>query len=168
MGGFTATVTGLKELDARLTAMGQDEAKRCIRKSLRAGAVIVQQAIQERAPVRADDQTGGNALPPGALKNDIQIHSTHDGDNLAIAIGCGSHTAHVGRLIEYGHRIVTGGTSTLTKSGQYRGKGKEQGFVTAAPYIRSGYEASRAEAVDAMMTTLAKEIEASSAGKGAA
>jgi hypothetical protein len=149
MGGFTATVTGLKELDARLTAMGQDEAKRCIRKSLRAGAVIVQQAIQERAPVRADDQT-------------------HDGDNLAIAIGCGSHTAHVGRLIEYGHRIVTGGTSTLTKSGQYRGKGKEQGFVTAAPFIRSGYEASRAEAVDAMMTTLAKEIEASSAGKGAA
>jgi HK97 gp10 family phage protein len=172
MAGFTVSITGLKELDQRLKEMGQAEAKKCIRKALKAGAVVVQAAIQERAPVRPD-LPSSTALPVGALVNDIEIHGAVEGDNLAITIGPGSHTAHAARLVEYGHRMVTGGTSRLAKSGKYRGRGKEAasvngvkgGQVPPHSFIRLAYEASRTEATDALVTTLATEIEKASTGK---
>lgn len=169
---FSVHIEGLAALDARLKEMGNAEAKKCIKKALKAGAVVVQAAIQERTPVRPD-LPSTTALPVGALVNDIQVAGIVDGDNLAIMIGPGKHTAHAARLVEYGHRAVTGGSSTKGKDGKYRGKGRESksvngvdgGQVPPHSFIRTGYEASREEATDAIVKTLAEAIEKSSGKK---
>lgn len=172
MAGFTVNIQGLAELDARLKEMGNVEAKKCIRKALKAGGKVMQEAILERTPVRPE-LPSSTALPPGALANDIVVKNTVEGDNLAVAVGPGSHTAYAARLVEYGHRSVSGGISRKDENGKYRGKGTEAasvngvsgGQVPAHPFIRTAYEASREPATDAIVTTLASEIEKSSGGK---
>jgi HK97 gp10 family phage protein len=172
MAGFSVHIEGLQALDARLKEMGNAEAKKCIKKALKAGAVVVQKEIQERTPVRPD-LPSTTALPVGALVNDIEVAGIVDGDNLAIMIGPGKHTEHAARLVEYGHRSVTGGTSTKGKDGKYRGNGREVkavngvtgGQVPPHPFIRPAYEASRTGATDVLVKTLASEIEKSSSGK---
>jgi HK97 gp10 family phage protein len=172
MAGFSVRIEGLAALDARLKEMGNAEAKKCIKKALKAGAIVVQEAIQERTPVRPD-LPSSTALPVGALANDIEVAGIVNDDNLAIMIGPGKHTAHAARLVEYGHRSVTGGTSKKSKDGKYRGNGREAesvngvsgGQVPAHPFIRPAYEASRTEATDAIVKTLAAEITKTSSGK---
>lgn len=162
--GISIGVEGLSALQAKLDDLGTKAADRAIRKALRAGAVVEQAAIVERAPIK--DVTGG-ILPAGALKSDIVIRMSRDaqGANSAI-VGPAKLTAHVARWVEYGHRMVTGGYSKLLKNGKTRGPGKQTGDVQAYPFIRPAYEASRAEVIDTICTTLATEVEKAAARKG--
>jgi HK97 gp10 family phage protein len=154
--GISITVEGLKELQAKLDALTQKQADRCIRTALKAGAAIEQAAIVERAPVK--DGTGGS-LPPGALKSDIVTRMTKDkGGALSAIVGPAKLTAHVARWVEYGHRIVHG--AKLRKGGSHIGN------VPAHPFIRPAYEATRQEVVTTICTTLASELEKSSKQKG--
>jgi HK97 gp10 family phage protein len=154
--GISIDVQGLSELQAKLDALTQKQADRCIRAALKAGAVIEQAAIAERAPVK--DGTGGS-LPVGALKLDIIVHLAKDAQGAYSAIiGPGKLTKHVARWVEYGHRIVRGA--------KLRKGGKHTGDVPAHPFIRPAYEATRQAVTTAICTTLATELEKSSKTKG--
>ncbi len=161
--GISITVEGLSELQAKLDALTQKQADRCIRTALKAGAVIEQAAIVERAPIR--DGTGGY-LPPGALKSDIVIRFLKDTTGVISAkVGPAKLTAHVARWVEYGHRIVQGGRNRIVTDKQ-RGNGVVTGEVPAHPFIRPAYEASRAEVISTICKTLATELEKASKTKG--
>lgn len=165
MGGFTAQIVGLKELDAKLSELQTTTATRVINDGLMAGGRIFQAAVTARAPERPL-LPSGTALPPGALRIDIEVHKSHDPDGLpAVIVGPGKFTQHAARWVEYGHRLVTGGYSKVMASGKTRGHGKEIGEVPAYPFIRPGYEAAREEAVGATVMTIAYEIEQAAAKK---
>src|SRR5450631_1492110 len=55
--GISVTVEGLVQLQTKLDALTTKQADRCIRTALKAGGVIEQAAIAERAPVK--DGAGG-------------------------------------------------------------------------------------------------------------
>jgi HK97 gp10 family phage protein len=162
--GFSIDVEGLSALQAKLDDLGTTMADRAIRKALKAGALIEQAAIVERAPVK--DVTGG-ILPPGALKSDIVIRMKKDasGANSAV-VGPAKLTAHVARWVEYGHRLVVGGRSRVLRSGKTKGPGKQVGQVEAYPFIRPAYEASRAAVTEAICKTLAAEVDKAGNTKG--
>ena len=168
--GFTAQIVGLKELDQKLSELKTTQATKIIRDGLKAGGGVFQAAIQERAPERPD-VPAGDALPPGALAQDIEIHMGKDGNGLAAAIVTpGKYTAHVANMVEYGHRIVRNGYShQVVRGGKlvgYRGPGRqlrdESGTlmqVPEHPFIRPAYEAVREEAVTAMVKSIAQGVE---------
>lgn len=163
MAGFSVHIDGLRELDRKLSELSTTRAKRIINDGLKAGGAVFQEAIAERAPERPD-LPSGDALPPGALKQDIEVKLTKDDTGLpAVVVGPGKFTSHVARWVEYGHRLVRGGYSRLIKSGRhagkYRGPGSEVGAVEEHPFIRPGYEAAREAAVQATITTIAKGVE---------
>jgi HK97 gp10 family phage protein len=162
--GLTIEIQGLAELQAKLTDMSTRQADTAMRTALKAGAVIEQAAITERAPIK--DGTGG-ILPDGALKNDIVIKIRRDDHGgMSATVGPDKYTAHVARWVEYGHRLVRGGVSRLLANGKARGPGSQTGEVAENPFIRPAWEASRQAVTTAITTTLAAEIEAAAARKG--
>jgi HK97 gp10 family phage protein len=162
--GLTIEIQGLAELQAKLNDLGTKAADAAMRKALKAGAVIEQAAITERAPIK--DGTGGT-LPDGALKNDIVIKIRRDDHGgMSATVGPDKFTAHVARWVEYGHRLVRGGVSRLLANGKTKGPGKEVDQVPEHPFIRPAWEASREAVTTAITTTLASEIEQAAARKG--
>jgi HK97 gp10 family phage protein len=150
-------VKGLEELKSKLDQLSTKEADAAIRKALRAGAAIEQAAIAERAPVKVD--TGGT-LPEGALKSDIVVKMTRDGQgNIAAIVGPDKLTSHVARWVEYGHRLVRDGYSRVLANGKTKGSGKQVGNVPAHPFIRPAFEATADEVAQTIASTLAAEIE---------
>jgi HK97 gp10 family phage protein len=164
--GFSIKLDGFEQLKATFESLATKDADACLIKALKAGAVIEQAAIVELAPVK--DSTGG-ILPDGALKSDIQITTHRPKSRSAyVTVGPGKYTAHVARWVEYGHRLVRGGRSTVLKNGKTRGPGKEIGMVQEHSFVRKGYEASRQAVSDAISTTLVAEIEKAAAKQGKA
>jgi hypothetical protein len=167
MGGFTAHLEGLKELDAKLAEpanVNSARAKRAFNTALRAGGKVFQTAVQEEAPVRPD-LPSGDALPVGAMKQDIEMRLGKDDDGLPAAIvEPGEYTWRQANWVEYGHRMVVGGYSTESKKhpGLYRGPGHQIFEVPEKSFIRKAYEISREAAAEAFEVTLAAEIEKAS------
>jgi hypothetical protein len=63
--------------------------------------------------------------------------------------------------VEYGHRLVKGGSSRVGKNGSIRGIGREIGHVAAKPFIRPAIDESAQGAIEAYgrtMWALSKEI----------
>lgn len=143
-------VEGLRELQAALDRAKGPQAQRVLARGLRAGAEVFQAAIEERAPVRPA-LPSSTALPPGALRGDIEIHTlrTAEPGGAAVTVGPGKYTAHVARWVEFGHRLVRGGQSKLLPSGKTRGRGVHAGAVPPHPFLRPAFEAAQREALAA-------------------
>jgi HK97 gp10 family phage protein len=152
---FDVDTTNIKAIFDNLATKERDS---IVRKALKAGALIEQHAISERAPIK--DSTGGT-LPDGALASDITIKMSRDTDDSLMAIvGPGKYTKHVARWVEYGHRAVTGGYSRLLANGKTRGPGKVAlKDVPEHPFLRPAWEASQQEVSDTVQRVLAEEIE---------
>jgi HK97 gp10 family phage protein len=156
--GITIQIDGLVELQAKLEELKTTAAESCIRKALRAGALYEKDALETAAPVRPD-LPSGTALPPHALENDITISVNKiSDDNFIATIGPGRATAQAARLVEYGHRLVTGGRSKTGKSGKSVGPGKQVGTVPAHPWIRPTWESTENEVTRIVTDTLAEEV----------
>jgi HK97 gp10 family phage protein len=166
--GVTMEVEGLAALMAKLDDLSTKGAERASRKAVRAGGEIAQAAIIENAPVKVEGI--GGTLPPGALKNDIVLHTKKQSDGSIIAtVGPDKLTSHVARWVEYGHRQVVGGRSRLLANGTTRGPGKQVyvskpgavglGTVPQHPFIRPAWESVAQEVAAKVQSTLATEIE---------
>jgi HK97 gp10 family phage protein len=166
---FTAQITGLRELDQKLSQLKNNQGQNIIRDGLKAGGKVFQSAIAARAPERPD-LPAGDAIPPGALKQDVEVHIGRDPDGLPAAIVTpGKFTWRVAMWVEYGHRLVRGGYSRLIRTGRnagkYRGPGSQTDTVPEHPFIRPAYEAVREEAVHTTVTTIANGIEKAAKNK---
>jgi HK97 gp10 family phage protein len=162
--GISIEIKGLEEIKATFQSLAAKDANKCILTALKAGAVVEQAAITERAPVK---DTSGGLLPDGALKSDVTVttHRYKDGTPY-VTVQPGKYTARVAQWVEYGHRLIRGGYSKVLKNGKTKGPGKVIGDVPAHPFIRPAYEASREAVADTIGKTLLAEIEKSAAKKG--
>jgi HK97 gp10 family phage protein len=156
-------IDGLKQIDEAFTAMADPaRVKKIVRKALKKGAKIEQAAMRARAPERPD-LPSGTALPPGALKADITIGNTTDGENLAVIVGPGKYTRHAAGWVEYGHQMVVGGRRSV-KNGKVTGKGHlvtvngtTLSVVPAHPWIRPAYEESATAVTTAIVDSLTED-----------
>jgi HK97 gp10 family phage protein len=150
--GIDFTFEGLPQFDAAMKELAGPAYDRAARKALRAGGKVIQAAITELAPVRASGPSG-DALPPGALKSDIELHVAKEEDgSFSAYIEPGKYTKPAARWVEYGHV-------------EKRGK-KEVGHVPAHPFFRRGFEESVGQAETTTLETFNKEIAAEAAKLG--
>ena len=165
-GGISIKVTGIEQLQANLTKLSTQAAERIIRKALRKGAMIERDAVADAAPVRPV-LPSGTALPPGALAADITVTVNKRTDGSFVAtVKPGKYTQFAATMVEYGHRMVTGGYSKKTKNGKTRGPGQEVGMVPAHPFLRPVFEATADQVTNVICQTLVDETEKAAANQG--
>ncbi len=163
MAGFTVNIKGLKELDAKLGEMKLATQKSIVRDSLMAGAEVIRTEIAARAPVRdyalSPRERGG---PQGALKLDIEKRFVYLDGLPSVLVAPGKATAWYAKWVEYGHRLVRGGYSSM-KRGKLQGRGHQVGSVEAHAFIRPGYETAREEAVQVAARRFGEDVEKAAA-----
>jgi Bacteriophage HK97-gp10, putative tail-component len=159
--GLVITFEGVEGFNRMMTDLAGPAVERIARRAVRAGGRVVQAAITEAAPERPA-LPSGTALPPGALKNDIEVHVAREKDGSVSAyIEPGKLTMHVARWVEYGHRQVAGGYSRKTAEAVeggnaiFSGPGQHVQDVPAHPFIRPAFEASELAAQDAIAMEIA-------------
>jgi hypothetical protein len=163
--GIEIKLEGFEKLDRNLLELGGAAGERIVRAAVRAAGKVVQAEIVERAPVRTDDRKtygeNGNpawSLPPGALKSDIKLRVTKDGERggFTAYVGPGKYSRPVAYWLEFGHAIVKGGR--MFNWGK-RGTGQQVGFVAARPFIRPAMEMTQDAAIAAAEEAIADELE---------
>jgi hypothetical protein len=152
----TTEIEGLSEILERFPVEVQN---RMVQRSLEQGAIVVRQAIMERAPVRADEKTlGSNSLPAGYVKADIRIAPRRSGRGWLI--GASAATAHVVRWLELGHVLIVGGKRKRGKGGvTINSGGKVIGNVPAKPFLRPGFDASWRSGLNAIYAELTRQMD---------
>jgi hypothetical protein len=166
MEGFSERIEGLSDLEERLKDLKAGTARRMVKDGCMSGGHVLAAAIAARAPVRPE-LPSGTAIPPGALRRDIEVYFGRNSEGKPAAIVVpGHYTAHVARWLEYGHRMVKGGYNRLVGTGgQTRGPGHQlkletpNGDVKAHPFIRPGFEAARGAAVTAAITKVRQDLD---------
>jgi HK97 gp10 family phage protein len=141
------------QFEQNLTKFGAKVASVILAKALRAGGNVLAEAQREAAPERTDGVRGGDALPPGALKNDIQVQIDIDGSRQVglVKVGPGLGTGHVALWLEGGHEMVSHGKKRNRK---FIGKGR----VEPHPFIGPAFQASAQHAVETVIDLIADGI----------
>jgi hypothetical protein len=90
------------------------------------------------------------------VKANIKVRIRQDGDNPIALIGpAGKDVGRAAYLVEYGHRMVTGGKSRLNAAGVFEGPGvAQEKDVPAHPFLRPAFEESVAGAIEAVGVSL--------------
>lgn len=134
---------GIVEFEGAMMQLSVDLPEKVIRKGLRKGGEVVQVAVTLATPIRNPSLPSTTALPPGALKSDVELHVVKESDgSFSAVIGFGKYTRYAAYLVEYGHELVVGGR---------KGKGGTSiGMVPAHPFFRPAFEGSEQ---GAMMVT---------------
>lgn len=154
-----------KELQQKLDQLKGEQLEKIMRKALRDGAKVYQAAVSEAAPERVETTEGSDALPPGALKSDVIVTKVPSQGGPIYEVWFGKLTRHVAFWVEYGHRLVRGGTSRVLKSGKTRGKGREVGQVKPHPFFRDAFEHSTDAAAKAISDSITKQVDRAFKGK---
>lgn len=132
------------------------------RRAVIAGAEVIGEAMVERAPVLDGKTPGSDSLEPGDIRDGIKAWGRQiDGEPVGFVgpVGKDGNIPKVAYLVEYGHRMVTGGKSTLGPDGKFRGGGKvSEQDVPAHPFLRPAFESSAAAAVEAVGEMLGQEM----------
>jgi HK97 gp10 family phage protein len=133
------------------------------RKAVVAGAKVIAAAMVDHTPVQVERLAGSDSLDPGELKANIKVRAktAQDGSQYALVgpTGKSGAVSHVAHLVEYGHRIVTGGKSQLGVAGKFIGSGTaHEKDVPAHPFLRPAFEESAHEAADVVAMTLREEM----------
>lgn len=135
--------------------------KKITRKALRKGATVIRDAVAAMAPERPD-LPSGTALPIGALKNDIIVRSSTDGNGREVAtVQPGALTDHVAGWVEFGHQEVAGGKLGLDGKGsghRVGTHGMTSTFVPPHPFFRPAEDASEAAATEAIAQSLSEDL----------
>ncbi len=146
-----------RALEARLHSLTGEQQDRIMARAFRDGAEVYQAAVMGAAPERPA-LPSGTALSPGALKSDVIISKARSTGGPIYLVGFGKLTRHVAWWVEFGHRLVKGGYSKVTKNGKLRGPGREIGNVAAHPFFRSAFEAATPEAADVISASIVDRV----------
>jgi HK97 gp10 family phage protein len=155
------TISGLDGLKANLAALREHMNGPGAVNAVRAGGSVIRAAMRDRTPILIDRTEGSNALPPGTVKRSIGVRFPQKEQlfETTALIGPGKAGRRVAHLVEYGHRMVTGGKSRLNSFGAFVGSGTAAEVdVPAHPFLRPAFEESIAAAKEALAETLAAEL----------
>jgi len=142
--------------DALLKALPQRVARRAVRQALQVGGDVLAEAMSAEAPLRTDVPTpGSDALPPGALKEDIaaqvQIGTRYDP---RVKVGATVIASHVAWWIENGFDHVEGGRKKANGEG-----GKVTKHIEANAFMARTFDSTIGRAVDVMLESLATSLD---------
>jgi hypothetical protein len=147
-------IEGIDGVKAELAAFDAKVQKQAMVASLRDAGAVMESAVRDAAPVKA---AGGGKLPEGALKADVRLRVTTSAGQPMAIVDFGSLTYYVARWVEYGHRLVKGGSSSM-KRGKLQGSGHQIGDVPAYPFIRPAFERSISASIEAFVVRLKAEL----------
>lgn len=128
-------ITGLDELEAKLKDIGDKLARKHLRKALRAGGKVLQEALVESAPVATGDTPAGH--DPGTLRDSIRprLGMSSIKEEGKVSVGP-SKDAFWGRFSEFGTR-----------------------HEPARPWIRSAFDSSAQVALNAFVDALKQGLQ---------
>ena len=152
MADIKVEIEGLKELQAALLELPKKTAKNALRSAVNAGASVIRKDARKRAPVYTGPVSAGHP-PPGTLKRSV-----------------------IQKYIrELSNDFQTTFYVTVRKGKKYREQGKKGNLsqdafyayfveygtakMTAKPFLRPAFEATKDEALQAMMAKLKERIE---------
>lgn len=150
---------GMDQLLQRTKIFPKEVALPASRKAVRAGGKVIQAAMVAAAPVQALRTAGSNSLAPGAVQASIKTSTNVTYDVAEAVIGPAGKPGVVAGWVEYGHRLVKGGSSKVLANGKTRGRGTQIADVPPHPFLRPAFESSVDEAQDVMRETLLAELE---------
>jgi HK97 gp10 family phage protein len=157
---MAAELTGVKELANRLTMIRDIVRQQGTRDAVYAGGAVIRKSMREKTPVLAEKMAGSNSLNPGDIKRGIRIRMKVEDDEAVALIGPTRNVGKIAHLVEYGHRMVTGGKSKMNMAGIFVGGGKVHAEdVPPYPFLRPAFETSAASAMQAIVATLKKELD---------
>jgi HK97 gp10 family phage protein len=128
-------VKGLDDLETKLKELGDKLAKKHLRKALRAGGKVLQEAIVERAPVATGETPEGH--DPGTLRDSVRprISLSSVKEEGKVSIGPGK-SGWYGKFSEFGTRNEP-----------------------ARPWIRPAFDSSAQSALDAFVDALKQGLQ---------
>ena len=131
------TLIGFKELAIELKTFPDKLKKKALGKVVRAGANVILKDARRRAPKRL-----------GKLRKGIKVQRKRRQPRNIIRDAIGfTKDAWYGRLVEYGHNIVSSS-----------GEKKVIGHVSAQPFLRPAFDNNINASLDAMHKKLEQEI----------
>jgi HK97 gp10 family phage protein len=141
-------ITGLKELQAALTALPERIAKNVLRGAVNAGATVVREEAKARAPVSSGPVSKGHP-PPGTLKRALYQKQIPEKSSavlqtyfVGVRQGKSAKKTKKGVIDAYYARFIEFGTSKMA----------------AHPFMRPAFEAKKDAAVQAIKAYLEKRI----------
>jgi HK97 gp10 family phage protein len=144
---------GIADMQSNLQRIGEEVRERLVLRAVRDAGVVIQDAMRESAHVLAERNPGSDALQPGQLRADIRVRARLE-EGVARAIIGPVKYAHVARWVEFGHRLVKGGSSHATGKGGFSGAGQQIGEVPAYPTLRPAFERSAEQALETFRTSM--------------
>lgn len=136
-------VTGNEQLQANVKLLLEALEVKVTRDAVHAAADVIRDEMVLQAPLLDEKTAHSTSLEPGAVKRDIRtrMHAV-DKDGVVTAVVGPDYTSYVCQWLEFGHRLVKGGSSRIGPTGRLRGAGHEIGEVKPHPFIRRSYENS--------------------------
>jgi HK97 gp10 family phage protein len=135
------SIEGLSEVDRQLSRLQLEVRGKALTTAIRKAANIGKRLATDAAPVGTEP---GGDFPP--LKQSVKTKVVERGERIVAIIGTESKARHA-HLVEYGHRMVVGGS---LKTG-----GRVVGFVQPRPWFRP----ARDQAIPEVEKTFLEELE---------
>ena len=140
---------GIPGIQRNLQRLSDEVRQKLVLRAVRDAGEVIADAMRESAHVLAERNPGSDALEPGQLREDIKVRARiDDADGMARAVVGPVKYAYVARWVEFGHRLVKGGSSHATGKGGFTGSGRQIGEVPAYPSLRPAFERSQGEAFE--------------------
>ena len=132
---ISVTFEGLTDVEKALTEASPKLARRSLRNALKTGITVIQDAIDERTPVKTGELKEN-------LQSSVSINKDLKGGRATVNFG---DKGYIARFVELGHKIVVGGSKK---------NGKHIGDVAPHPFMRPAYEESAEAAIEAFAESL--------------
>jgi hypothetical protein len=151
-----------KALQEKLKSLSGKTQERIMRTSLRSGAEVFKSSVIENTPERIEgwSEATTTALPPGALKSDVQLKKK--AGKLEYDVEFGSETAHVARWVDEGHKLVKGGKRRERKKDgkvvSVSGPGRVIGQVEGTGFFRKSFDEAQDKAAQAVEKKLKDQL----------
>jgi len=156
----------LRQVEKHLKQLSEKDAQKVVKQSVRRGAAVIRKAMRGEAP---RDKTG-------KLKKSVKVrrfkYRKRDGSIIA-RIGSDPRIFPHAHLVEFGHRVVLGGT--ISSGGSVRpakdtdntGKGRVVGFAQPQPFARRTYAKVEGPVIEKARQEIIKKIESAAKKYGA-
>jgi len=141
----TVSIEGLDQVDQQLARIGIEVRGKALTTAIRKAANRGKQLAVQAAPVGTEPS---DEFPP--LKESIKVKVKEYGEHIVAVIGPESKARHA-HLVEYGHRMVVGGT---LKAG-----GRIVGFVQGRPWFRPARDQAVPEVERIFLEALRKVVD---------
>lgn len=170
----TVDILGLEETLAALKTLGAQVEREATKPAIQAGAnvvtVVARAEAKKHSPGAAERKITRKMTDPHLFeKVAFRLRTYQKGNVVFAAVGEEAKGAQHAHLVEFGHRMVVGGSvaritgkqkgyAPPTKNKALRGAGRVVGQVPPHPWLRPVFEARKRRALDAITNVFRWEV----------